>query len=81
MSRVISSVRITPVANDLLGELAHQMGQSKAQVIEEALRALEERIFWREVRQAFAGGESEEMREERELWDATVKDGLKKGRW
>ena len=43
--------------------------------------ASEERIFWREVQQALAGGESEEMREERDLWDATVKDGLREGRW
>jgi hypothetical protein len=81
MSRVVSSVRITPPADFLLGELSKQLGKPKAQVIEQALRLLEERIFWREVKQAFARGESEEMRNEHELWDKTVPDGLKKGRW
>ena len=81
MSKVISSVRITPGANDLLNRLAVKLCQPKALVIEEALQTLEERVFWREVQEAFARAESTEMRAERELWDSTTNDGLAGERW
>jgi len=81
MAKVISSVRITPLANQRLSRLAARLKQPKAQVIEAALKALEERIFWRSVQESFAQGESIEMRLERELWDSTVSDGLTGERW
>jgi predicted DNA-binding protein len=81
MAKVISSVRITPVAYDLLNDLAGKLGKPKAQVIEEALRILEEDVFWREVQEAFACGESPEMRSEREVWDSTASDGLRGDHW
>jgi hypothetical protein len=81
MPNVISSVRITPVANDLLNQLAGKLGRPKAQVIEEALRILEEDVFWREVQDVFACGESPEMRTERELWDSTANDDLSGDHW
>ena len=79
MSNATSSVRITPTANELLDQLSSMLSQPKAQIVEEALRLLEERIFWSEVQQAFAAPESEEMRAERLLWDTTVSDGLAGG--
>ncbi len=51
-----TSVRITSTASVLLSSLAGRTGKSKAQIVEEALRDLEDRLFWTEVRQAFAGG-------------------------
>lgn len=81
MANATSSVRITPKANDLLDRLSGKLSQAKAQVIEEALQLLEERIFWSEVQDAFSRGESEEMRAERELWDSTSNDGLAGERW
>ena len=81
MGKATSSVRITPGANDLLDRLSAKLLQAKAQVIEEALQLLEERIFWGEVQNAFAGGESEEVRVERELWDETANDGLAGDPW
>ena len=81
MSKVTSSVRITPRANDLLDRLSAKLLQAKAEVIEEALQLLEEHVFWEEVQDAFASGESEEMRAERALWDSTANDGLAGEPW
>jgi hypothetical protein len=81
MVNAASSVRITRRAYDLLDRLSSKLLQAKAQVIEEALQLLEERIFWNEVHDAFAGGESEEMAAERELWDSTSNDGLAGEPW
>ncbi len=81
MANVTASIRIRPVASDLLDYLAAKLGQPKASVVEQALEVLEERIYWEEVQQAFASGESEQMRAERELWDSTANDGLAGERW
>ncbi len=77
MPSAISSVRITPNANHLLNQLSGKLRQPKARVVEDALRMLEERLFWREVHDAFADAEPEEMRVERALWDSTVEDGFR----
>ena len=76
MPNAISSVRITPTAHHLLTQLSRKLGRPKSQLIEEALEILEEHVHWREVQDAFANGESEEMRAERELWDSATNDGL-----
>ncbi len=77
MENIATSVRITATANALLSTLAGKTGKSKAQILEEALRDLEDRMFWSEVQQAFAASpESDDLRAERELWDSTVSDGL-----
>ena len=81
MSNAISSVRITPAAYRLLNQLSGKLRRPKSQLIEEALEILEENVFWREVQDAFASGESEEMRAERELWDSSTNDGLAGDRW
>lgn len=79
MRNIASGVRITATANALLSALAGKTGKPKAQIVEEALRDWEDRMFWTEVQQAFAAGpESGELRTERELWDRTVSDGLAK---
>ena len=49
-----TSVRITGDANGVLSKLAAKLQQSKAQVIQTALRQMEERVFWAEVQEAFA---------------------------
>ncbi|MCX6606424.1 MAG: hypothetical protein NTV52_22930 [Acidobacteria bacterium] len=53
MESIATSVRIAGDAIDILSALASKLGQSKAQVIEFALKELEERIFWAEVVDAF----------------------------
>ena len=81
MSNAISSVRITPAAHHLLTQLSGKLRRPKSMLIEEALESLEEQVFWREVRDAFASGEPEEMRAERDLWDSATNDGLTGNRW
>jgi hypothetical protein len=81
MSNAISSVRITPSAFHLLNRLSGKLRRPKSQLIEEALEILEEQVFWREVRDAFASGEPDDMRAERELWDSATSDGLAVDRW
>jgi predicted transcriptional regulator len=77
MENIATSVRITAAANALLSALAGKTGKPKAQIVEEALRDWEDRMFWAEVQQAFAASpESHELRTERELWERTVPDGL-----
>jgi hypothetical protein len=76
MENVATSVRITGAANALLTDLAGKTGKSKAQIVEEALRDWEDRMFWAEVQSAFEAPEPEELRKERELWERTVADGL-----
>jgi len=68
MENIATSVRITA---------AGKTGKPKAQIVEEALRDWEDRMFWTEVQEAFAADpESDEFRTERELWDRSVADGL-----
>jgi predicted DNA-binding protein len=81
MPNAISSVRITPTAYLLLNQLSGKLGRPKSQLIEQALEILEEHVFWQEVQDAFASGEPEEMRTERELWDSATNDGLAGDRW
>ena len=69
------------MANHILNHLAGRLRRPKSQVIQEALEILEERVFWRDVQDAFASGEPEEMRAEHELWDSTANDGLAGDRW
>jgi hypothetical protein len=80
MENIATSVRITAAAHAMLTELAAETGKPKAQLVEDALRALEERVFWTGVHEAFAAPETKAMRTERNLWDRTVGDGLESPR-
>ena len=81
MENIATSVRITAAANALLSNLADKTGKSKAQIVEEALRDWDDRIFWAEVQSAFAAApESEELRRERQLWENTAADGFERPR-
>ena len=77
MKNIATSVRITADASALLTELSGRTGKPKAQIVEEALRYWEDRIFWSEVQSAFAAGPpTGELQAETELWECTVGDGL-----
>ena len=53
MENIATSVRVSSGAMGVLSELSEKLGQSKAQVIEKALKELEERLFWQETQAAF----------------------------
>ena len=38
-------------------------------------------LFWEAVHEAYSAGESRELKEEREIWDGAVADGLLCERW
>jgi predicted transcriptional regulator len=86
MENVATSVRIAGDANGILSKLAAKLGKSKAQVIETALKELEERIFWAEVKGAFEhiSSDPEEagrQKAEIELWDQTSDRDFKDEVW
>lgn len=77
MESIATSVRIAGDAIDILSALASKLGQSKAQVIEIALKELEERIFWAEVADAFdrIAADPQEaalQKAEIELWEPEI---------
>ena len=86
MPNAATSVRIAGDANGILSALAAKLGTSKAQVIETALKELEERIFWAEVRGAFESitadpEEAARQKAEIELWDQTSDRDFKDEVW
>lgn len=86
MKRIANSVRITDDANQTLNELSQRMGQPKAQVVELALKDLEDRLFWQEVNAAYekiaADPESAAAQKtEMELWDRTSATDFKDESW
>ena len=81
MENIATSVRITADANARVASLAKRMGSSKAQVIEAAVRALEDRVFWQDVQEAYAALSDDatrlaKYRAEIAAWDHTLQDGL-----
>jgi predicted DNA-binding protein len=80
MANAASSVRINEHTLNVLSELSLKLGQPKAQVIEIALKALEEQIFWEEVAESYAriaADPEESARQQREiaLWEqGTARD-------
>lgn len=72
METVATSVRIAGDAIGSLAELSKKLGKSKAQVIEMALKEMEDRIFWEEVHAAFAriANDPEELAKQRADFDA-----------
>ena len=70
MPNVAASVRINEDAMDVLSHLALKLGRPKAQVIELALKELEEKSFWADVHRAFeasAADPAESARQQTEL--------------
>jgi len=76
METVTTNIHVTPQANRILTDLSNHLNKPKAEVIEQALLDLEERLFWEEVHAAYAVEEADDMKRERELRDTTVADGF-----
>jgi predicted DNA-binding protein len=86
MENTATSVRITGDAIGVLSKLAEKLGESKAQVIERALKEMEERLFWAEVRDAFdriASDPSEQklQRSEIDLWEQGTSRDFQAEKW
>lgn len=81
-----TSVRIAGDAIDVLSKLSDKLAKPKAQVIERALKEMEERIFWDEVSRAFDRiaadpAETAQMRAEAELWENGAARDLSGEEW
>jgi predicted transcriptional regulator len=80
MENIATSVRIAGDALGVLSKLSAKLRQSKAQIIETALKQLEERIFWEDVDEAFERIAADPVgsarqKAEIELWDrSTARD-------
>ena len=80
MENIATSVRIAGDAIRVLSNLSAKLGQPKAQVSEQALKALDERLFWEEVTASFARiaadpEESARQQAEVALWEqGTARD-------
>ncbi len=86
MENIASSVRINADALAILSGLASKLGRPKAQVIELALRDLEEKTFWAAVGCAFeqsANDPAESARQGAEiaLWDRASDADFQDERW
>jgi hypothetical protein len=83
---VATSVRIPEGANSILSALSAKLGQSKAQVVETALKEMEERIFWADVRDAFERAsadprEAAEQQAEIAVWEQVSDHDFKDEQW
>lgn len=76
-----TTVRISDESRQLLRELASQEGLSMQAVLDKALEAYRRQRFLESVNAAYAEVKQDpsawqELKQERELWDTTLTDGL-----
>jgi predicted transcriptional regulator len=86
MPSIAASVRITDDAIEVLSGLAAKLNQPKAQVIERALRELEEKIFWSDVENAFERQASDPVESclqqaEIRIWEGTERELIPGEQW
>ena len=86
MENVATSVRIAGDAVGIVAQLSAKLGKSKAQVIETALKELEARIFWSEVRESFAQAaadpvEAARQKVEIKLWERSSENDFRDEEW
>jgi hypothetical protein len=75
------TVQISEVSHRLLKELAEQTGQTMADVLDKALDAYRRKLFFDQMNTGYAELRADpeawaEHLAERNLWDATLMDGL-----
>lgn len=75
------TVGISEAAHRLLQELAAQTGQTPMDVLDKALDAYRRKVFFEQLNAGYAELRADpeawaEVEAERQLWDATLMDGL-----
>jgi hypothetical protein len=75
------SIRISEASYQILRELAEQTGQAMTEVLDKAIDAYQRQVFLDAVNAGYAALRSDpkawaDELKERQLWDATVMDGL-----
>lgn len=81
MTDVSTTVRVSETTRDRLAALAKQRGKPMIDVVEEAVDALERRVFWDAVDAGYEVLRRDEdawaqVLAERAEWDGTLRDGL-----
>lgn len=71
------SIRIRKESHEKLARLSEETGESQTALAERAVELLEEAIFYRRMREAYADPEAvEAAQRELEAWDGTLTDNL-----
>jgi hypothetical protein len=75
------TVPISAAAHQILRDLAEQTGQTIVEVLDKALDAYRQKVFFEQLNAGYAAMRADpqawaEELEERRLWDATLMDGL-----
>lgn len=75
------TVPLSETARQILNELTERTGQTVADVLDKALYAYRRRVFYEQLNSGYAELRSDpaatsEHLAERQLWDATLMDGL-----
>jgi predicted transcriptional regulator len=75
------TVRISEASHQILRELAEQTGQTMTDVLDKALDAYRRKVFFEQLNAGYAELRADpeawaEHLAERQLWDATLMDGL-----
>lgn len=76
-----STISISEAARQMLHELTEQTGQSMTDVLDKALDAYRRQLFFEQLNAGYAALRADPEAwagelQERELWDATLMDGL-----
>lgn len=80
---MVCRVTVAGDAIRLMSDLSEKLGLSKSQVLELALAQLEERIFWKDVRDAFerSAADAQESRSLNEVWAQGTERDLERDAW
>lgn len=71
-----TTIKVSPRTRDRIKSLGASTGLTADQVVSRALMEYERALFWGEYARAAEQDRMQEERDEQELWDRTLRDGL-----
>lgn len=74
-----TTIKVSEPTRDRINALGATTAQTAEQVVSKALDEYERALFWQAYRQAAEADRDRDDDAERELWDATMRDGLERG--
>ncbi|WP_256839447.1 hypothetical protein [Ornithinimicrobium faecis] len=74
-----TTIKVSAQTRDEVKVLGARTGQTADQVVSRALVEYERALFWREYAQAAEQDVPEAERQDQELWEGSVRDGLANG--
>lgn len=73
-----TTIKVSEPTRDRINALGATTAQTAEQVVSKALDEYERALFWQEYRRAAEADRDRDDEAERELWDATLRDGLER---